>query len=205
MLQILKKHVKHFTDAKHDVAKYIYYRADGAVIASDAIKMVRILDVHTEAEHIRKTDFKTAVSAEDCARKPNFERLFPSSPKAEIELHIAETLKELAAVEAAIKVSEVPNEPVKLISTEEGLFVQGTAYVSESWKGHVQIKTHLSKMKFDDVEITFNLTHFIQCLKLLKDFKYEFITLAIHGPTKPMTFQTIDEAVEMLMLPVRTY
>lgn len=203
MLQILKKHVKHFTNPKHDIAQYVYFIGDGSVIATDAHKLVRILDVHTEVEHTRKVDLKTVVT-EPVKNAPRFERLIPTATATfEVELDVNETLKALAAVEAALSASDTPDEPVQLIGTTDGLVLHGKAHVSHSWKGHVQIKTKISDVDFDGLSITFNLTYFIQCLKLFKDFKYDFVTLGVTEKFKPMKFTVLDEAVEMILLPVR--
>lgn len=180
------------------------------VIATDSHRLIRI----KHNEHVKEPylhHYKTPNDAMDASNYPQVDRLFPSLSDARevISVNVAEWIQAhdtglVAAKERTNKMVTLhPNGYLEIPPVLTKLDKDGKEIENDPFN-QIRFSHQLLDQAINIDKTSYNCEYMLQAMKALKQLGYKETTLQWYGHLRPMYITTLDELVEILILPVRT-
>jgi DNA polymerase III sliding clamp (beta) subunit (PCNA family) len=178
------------------------------VIATDSHRLIRIKHNQEVTEpylHHYKAELTQALSV---TSYPDISRLLPDkyNAKQEFKVNVSEWIEahELGLVAAkehrntviGLKENQFNVNAVKTFINKKGKEEKQPDYNQISYKYTLDYNTNIEK-------VAYNCEYMLTALKVFKKLKEKEVTCYFYGPMRPMYF--VSDAIEVLILPVRTY
>lgn len=209
MLDTVLKHAKFFTKADHEreTARVVHYLEDGSLFSTDSFKAVWLKDAHSEAAHTR--DVKGKKSKVEPFTLNKVESLMGlASTKVEnahvdINIDVEDLLNFTKGVKAGAKHdTDGPVDALINIQIEngKGLVLQHNG--ADFRATHIEDK-YANRKTAECATLDAELLEPV--LNLFNALGYDDARMLIGGAFRPVEFRSWDDAIRMVVLPVRKY
>jgi DNA polymerase III sliding clamp (beta) subunit (PCNA family) len=175
--------------AKYPVTKGVLHETDGSCVATDAHRLYLAREVHGHSERVVLTPTGKKIEGEF----PNVSRLIPQGyPQQEETLEVPELLQAADSIRSIGIFTEVnpaaefTGNQIKYASVEAGFVHALTSAVGFS-------------------RFFLNSFYLYDAMKLFKAAGYQSVTIKIYGAMRPVIFESDDEKLTALILPIRKY
>lgn len=197
----ITKAVKVFavSSRKKNASRPILKRAlvtESHVIATDSYRLIRVR--HNETiENPYLHEYTIQNDALDVSNYPDTSRLLPDTYNAKKSFTV-NVQEWITAHDSGLVVAK--QEKNKVISLNEN----GKLYAKD-----VELQTEYAYQLYDESldipKVSYNCQYMLDAMKTLKKLGYKEVTCYYYGSMRPLLFQTNDEIVDILILPVRTF
>lgn len=201
-IEIINKHAKNYTtkpNGSTPVLEGVHYSANGSVVATDRITLIRIGHAHGFTQAFTS---HAKTGAEIDGQYPDTSRIIPQEFKTQIALNGTSVVEALGRAKVALEIAKATGDKMNLAKITAG---DGAATLSISADSpQLTYRANLSgDVSGDNVSLTLNAQLLYNALAVLKDAGSQSVIIGISGRLSPIVLRDEENEIDIVVLPFR--
>lgn len=204
-LELITKHAKNFTTKSeaHPVLQGVHYAADGSVVCTDRVTLLRIGGAHNFTEAFTS---HTKTGAVIDGVFPDTSRIIPMELPTQITLidtaRFSGIKDAIARVKVALETAKLSGDKTYVARLDSA--ANGVKLMVNNAEANVSYSAMITSDQFGPyADIAFNAEYLLNALNVFKDAGSKRVIIGITGAMSPIVLRDEENEIDAIVLPYR--